>query len=110
MLSIIAYYVIGGNTITILFATSSLLIYAIICQPKILQNKITHFISGISMEIYLSHMAFFRVVEKLGFHKLIGDGWLQYFMTLVVVLCGAMLFSTIMQIIICEITKKLYRH
>ena len=51
-------------------------------QPGgVLQNKFTAFISTISMEMYLSHMVIFRIVEKLGLHQVIGNGWLQYFLT-----------------------------
>lgn len=52
------------------------------------------------MEIYLSHMVIFRVVEKLGLHGLIGNGWLQYIATVVMVLCGSIIFSVVMQRVI----------
>lgn len=32
----------------------------------LLENRVTKFVSGISMEIYLSHMVVFRVIEKTG--------------------------------------------
>ena len=61
------------------------------------QNRITKFISGISMEIYLSHMVMFRVVEKSGLHQAFGNGVLQYSMTVVLVLAAAIVFSTIIK-------------
>ena len=62
-----------------------------------MENKITRFISGISLEIYLSHMVIFRVVEKVGLHRLIGDGWLQYGLIVAVVLVGTVIFAVVMQ-------------
>ena len=50
----------------LLFAT--LLIYSIGSlekQGKILENKFTKFIGNISLEIYLCHMVFYRLIEKL---------------------------------------------
>ena len=52
------------------------------------------------MEIYLSHMFIFRIVEKLKLNTIIGNGWLQYLFTVVSVLIGAIIFSLIMQRII----------
>ena len=79
--SAILYYPLEGNTIGCLLVSVCWLSYAIICSGEgtarksyILENKITNFISGISMEIYLSHMVIFRVVEKLGLNRIIGNG------------------------------------
>ncbi len=57
------------------------------------------------MEIYLSHMAVFRVVEKLGLTKAVGAGWLQYFTTVVVVLAGTTVFAVVVKMIIEKVTK-----
>lgn len=59
------------------------------------------------MEIYLSHMVIFRVVEKLGIHKVIGNGWLQYIFTVIVVIVGTTVFAVVMQKIIELAEKKL---
>lgn len=107
MMSIVAYYVIGANTVTLLSVSSILLIYAIIRRGGVLQNRITHFISGISMEIYLSHMVIFRVVEKTGLHKVLGNSWVQYVVTVVMVLGGAIVFSVIMQGLIGFVEKNM---
>lgn len=42
-------------------------------------------------------MVIFRIVEKLGLHQVIGNGWLQYFLTLIIVLFGTVMFSIIAQ-------------
>lgn len=49
------------------------------------------------MEIYLSHMAVFRIVEKLGLNHILGNGWMQYVATVVVVLCETSIFAVVMQ-------------
>lgn len=105
-LSIVLYYFIGGNSMMCLVVSSVLLIYAILKVGGILENKITKFFSGISMEIYLSHMFIFRVIEKMGINRLLGNGWLQYISTVVIVIIGASIFAVVMQKIFSCISKK----
>lgn len=107
LFSVVLYYLIGANTLTCLLVSSSLLIYAISNRGGVLQNKFTAFISTISMEIYLSHMVIFRIVEKLGLHQVIGNGWLQYFLTLIIVIFGTVMFSIIAQKILNIFITKL---
>lgn len=57
----------------------------------------TKFISGISMEIYLSHMVMFRVVEKTGLNQMFGNGVLQYIVTVILVLAATIVFSVVMK-------------
>ena len=73
----------------------------------LLQNKVTKFFSGISMEIYLSHMFIFRIIEKLKFNTLLGYGWIQYISTVVVVIIGASVFAIVMKHIFNYISNKL---
>lgn len=63
----------------------------------VLANRFTKFVSSVSMEVYLSHMVIFRAVEKVGIHKMVGNGWRQYMLTVVVVLVGTVLFAVIVQ-------------
>lgn len=103
------YYIVGGNAMTCLLVSCTLLIYAIIKRGGVLENRVTKFFSGISMEIYLSHMVIFRVVEKLKLNRIMGNGWLQYAVTSVLVIAGATVFAVAMQKIISkamEIMKK----
>lgn len=37
-------------------------------------------------------MVIFRVVERMGFNTIIGNGWVQYAVTVVIVLVGAVIF------------------
>lgn len=58
-----------------------------------LSNRITKFFSGISMEIYLCHMMFFRVIKKLHIEqRMSNDDW-SYWITCMLVLASAVLFS-----------------
>ena len=57
------------------------------------------------MEIYLSHMVF-RVAEKLSSNGIIGNGWRQYMITVLIVLLGIILFSTVMKKMIGLAEKK----
>lgn len=70
-------------------------------------SKIISFISGISMEIYLSHMVVFRIVEEMGLNIMFGNGWFQYFTTVVLVLVGAVCFSIIVKKFIDIVEMKL---
>lgn len=81
---------------------SSLLLYALWvvyavagCGTGVLDNRFTHFISGISMEIYLCHMMFFRVVEKLHIERWIQDNDLHYWIVCMGVLSAAVCFSCV---------------
>lgn len=62
-------------------------------RSTLLNNKVTRFFSGISMEIYLCHMMVFRIVEKLHLkHYINNDDW-NYWVTCLLVLVGAVAFS-----------------
>lgn len=57
----IGYYMLGDNVVLILAVCSLYLLYVIGNKKKsLLNNKITKFLSGLSMEIYLSHMLIYR--------------------------------------------------
>lgn len=59
------------------------------------------------MEIYLSHMVFFRVVERLGINSMIGYGWIQYVFTAVLVVTGSAVFAVIMQKILAVVGRQI---
>lgn len=104
--AIVLYYIIGGNTVMCLLVSSALLIYAIIDRGGN-GSRATRFFSSISMEIYLSHMMIFRIVEMCGLNRIFGNGWLQYIATVVVVITGASIFATVMQKIIGRTTNRI---
>lgn len=111
--SVVLYYLLRGNTAGCLLISVCWLSYAIICAGEgtarksyLLENRITGFISSISMEIYLSHMVIFRVVEKLGINQIVGSGWIQYVVTDVIVILGVILFSVVVKNLIGLVEKK----
>ena len=106
LISVIIYYSVGGDTITCLLVSSSLLIYAIASNGGILENSITNFFSNISLEIYLSHMAVFRVLEKLKINTIIGNGWIQYIITVFLTLLGSSTLAVIVKKIGTLIVKR----
>lgn len=67
------------------------LVYAVAATNKVFCNRVTKFVSGISMEIYLSHMVGFRVIEKVGLISALGGGWLAYIVSSVGLLAALML-------------------
>lgn len=104
---IIAYYVFDENVYMCLSIACMLLICAILKRGGILENKITKFFSSISLEIYLSHMLIFRVIEKLKLNIILGNGWVQFLLTLTMVVCGTTIFSYIVKGIIDYMFKTL---
>lgn len=76
----------------VLFAVSEA---GIMRGRTLLNNKIMKFLSGISMEIYLCHMMFFRIVEKFHIEDMIGDVDLCYWVTCAFVFTGAVSFALI---------------
>lgn len=92
VLSVIGYFAAGPNTATMLSVSVTMLIYAL-RKSRVLQNCFTRHFSALSMEVYLSHMVIFRVVEKLHINTMIGSGWLQYIVTVIITLAGTVVFS-----------------
>lgn len=99
------YYAAGSTAITVLLVVSLFLILGISIGGR--QSRIVAFISGISMEIYLSHMVMFRAVESLGLNRLFDNGWLQYIVTSILVLVGTVIFSYALQRMIRLVERKI---
>lgn len=93
----IILYMFGKNALAQLAFAATLLIYAICTDSRVLSNRFTRFISGVSLEVYLSHMAVFRVIEKLGLNTAMGNGWVQYIVTVILVTAGSVVFAIAVQ-------------
>lgn len=106
-ISVCVYYTIGGNSLCCLLISVAFLVYAITKKGGLLENRITKFISGISMEIYLSHMVIFRVIEKMHLNRSLGTGWMQYAVTVVLVLTGTIVFAVVMQYVFKIVDSRL---
>ncbi len=99
----VCYFLIGAYTPIILVFCTLVLIYAVSSESKILQNRFTAFLSGISMEIYLSHMIVFRILEKLKLTQLLRNNVLSYIVTAVITIFGTVILSLLIQKVLCKV-------
>lgn len=81
------------NEFLLLALYSFWLIYAIGTTNKVICNKQIRFVSGISMEIYLSHMLCFRILEKFDIIQFLGNGIVSYICVVTIIV--TMLIITI---------------
>lgn len=88
------------------------LIYAVGTGNRntLFSTKIASFMSGISMEVYLCHMMFFRIIEKLHLETKIADCDLNYWITCILVLSCAMCFAMIWKKHEKNITTVVFSH
>ena len=94
LIATVAYFALGGNTLTMLFFCVAALVYTLGCKRGgVLVNPVAKFLGGISFEIYLCHMVIYRVLEKLHLVHLFGNGLLAYIFTVIAVICGSVVFS-----------------
>ncbi len=101
------YYTFSGNTLVMIVINSSLLVIGMTTEGKgVLVNGLTGFIGGISFEIYLCHMVVYRVAEKAHLLKLTGNDQVNYAISAVIVMVGAIVFAYVGKRISDFITKK----
>ena len=96
-ITICLYYAFAATTITVVLAVSSILMLSLKINKE---NKIVAFFSGISMEIYICHMAVFRIAEKLGINTVLGKGLTQYIITVIFVIAFSVLLSVVYKTIV----------
>ena len=100
------YFVLDGNIDVLLLLCAIILIYALGCNNRgLLNNVFTRKISNISLELYLSHMVLYRVIEKLRLTHLFTSELLSYLFTSFSTIVGTFLFV----IIVRHALKKLSR-
>lgn len=88
------YYILGASVPIMLILYSAFLIYSLGNVKKgILVNPVTHFLSNISMEIYLSHMVLYRVIERLRIFAWLQNEILLYIFTVIATLLGTIAFA-----------------
>ena len=95
LIATVAYFALGGSTLTMLFFCVAALVYTLGCKRGggVLVNPVAKFLGGISFEIYLCHMVIYRVLEKLHLIHLFENGLLAYIFTAITVICGSIVFS-----------------
>lgn len=106
---IVSYYLLNGSFLMCLIASIMLVVYAVGSSSKLLDNSITHFFSNISLEIYLSHMFIFRILEKLNLLALTKIGGVSYMITVFLVIVGASMFALCFQKVSKILNKKINR-
>ena len=74
-----------------------LIIYALGARNAVLHNRVTSYLSKISMEVYLCHMMCFRVVAMLHIDRHIFDPDLLYVITVALTLVSAIGFSHVVK-------------
>lgn len=99
--AIACYYLIGAYIPIILALCAIILIFSITSRSKILQNRFTKFISSISMEIYLSHMMVYRVIEKLQLTHIFKNDVLSYILMAVITVVGTIVLVIVIQKFLC---------
>ena len=103
IITLIIYYIINSE-LRILIFVFTVLSVAIINSNS--HNKIVSLISKISMEIYLSHMVIFRVIEKLSLNSIIGNGMKQYLCTAIITIMGTICFAYVSHMLFQIIIQK----
>ena len=93
LIATVAYFALGGSTLTMMFFCVVTLIYTLGCRTGVLVNPVAKFLGGICFEIYLCHMVIYRVLEKVHLVHLFGNGLLAYIFTAAAVICGSVVFS-----------------
>ena len=85
----------GHSTPAMLAMYSLALVYTIGRETDegLLNNKLTRFLSDISLEIYLCHMVMYRILEKLLCDAVFQGGALHYFFVCMLTILGAVLIS-----------------
>lgn len=73
------------------------LVYALASKDIVLNNRVARYLSGISMEIYLCHMMFYRVASMLHIERFVHQRDAAYVLTVVTTLVGAVCFSHIVK-------------
>ena len=81
------------------------LLFSIKSTNKLKNNRLISFLSSISMEIYLSHMLIFRIVEKTGHNSIIENDLLQYSVTVLLVLVGTIVFSYCTKVLLINLFR-----
>lgn len=95
------WYFIPANEFSLFFTVKTSILFAIwvifaISQPmKLLENSVTKTLSQVSLEVYLSHMMIFRVVEKFGIAYRINNGNIAYIVVLSLTIIITIVFALI---------------
>lgn len=88
---------LGEIKLLVLF--SSYIIFAICDKSKLLSIKVAKFISDRSLELYLSHMFCYRILEKIGVVKMLGNSLISYILIFFLVVFVALVYIEVFRIL-----------
>lgn len=100
----------GSFIIPDLLVFSAWLMYAIGSKDAVLNNRAAKYLSGISMEVYLCHMMFYRVASMLHLDRFCADNDVLYVVNCIATLIGAICFSHVVKYYVFPFMKKKYSH
>ena len=90
---------------SVLFVT-----YSISFDKSSLNNKFTKFIGSISMEIYLSHMVIYRILEKINLLHIIENDYIQYIISFLLIVIGTIILAKLFDFFWNKIEKRLLQN
>ncbi|MCC4490571.1 acyltransferase [Limosilactobacillus reuteri] len=82
----------------ILFGTWLAYAIGIEQDNSILTNRITRYLSSISLEMYLAQMFIFDAIKRMGFLYVLGRGYLSYILILIMTVIGLIVFVEVCKI------------
>ncbi len=85
-------------------------IYAISFNKSLLNNKFTSFIGSISLEIYLSHMLVFRILEKIHLLNITNNQYLSYCIISILILVGTIIIAQLFKVFERFIKNRVLKH
>lgn len=91
------YYTLSKASVVMLLTAALITIYALRSQhgnTTILCNPVAKKLGDVSMEIYLSHMVIYRVLEKVGAAHLVSSDLLSYVIAAIGTIVGTVIFAT----------------
>ncbi len=99
----IIWFVEPSDEFSLLFTIKTIILLSVwvaaaIAHPvRLLQNRVTKYLSQISLEIYLSHMMVFRAVEKANITSWMFNKNAAYVITLLITLILTVAFSVVVK-------------
>ncbi len=96
----------GYSMMQSLIGFSMMLIGSIGQRQALLSNRATKYISEISMEIYLCHVAIFRVIQKFGFDRLHDNEFVSFIIAFMLTLGLSVIFARCYKIAEGQIRKR----
>ncbi len=107
---IVAYYIINSSDYIVLCLFVLLSIILIPFGGGMIQvvfrNKAVRFLAGISMEMYLCHMFVFRAFEKCKLLHITNNEIVNFGITCVATICGAIVLSFVLKKVIEIVSRK----